>query len=317
MKSKIIVGFHGHCMDGLGALAVMVNRFGEDSVIPVPLSHSKKDESFNALLNAIEAHSGDIKAVTVLDFCFDKEKMFILADETEEEHCHFLVIDHHAGMKDVMDMLVVYTDDHPHADVVFDIGASGAMLTDDFYQEMGGRQHVAEIPVLSYISDADRWVWELPNSKDVNAMLEYLTERKDVQVLISLFGKTALELIDMANNEYSFVRRYVDDTATLYLTGGKTVNLQTVEGGIKAYVKPCDLAFSSVLGARIYEALPEVDAVVLYSGKEKEVFCSVRSSEGHAGSALAVARMFGGNGHPNAAGFRMSREAFCNLFLNL
>lgn len=307
---KIIVGYHGFCMDGIGSLIVTQRKFGMENVIPVPLYHGKKDESFARLIKTIEENEGMVSSLAILDFAFNFDIMSEIEDICVERNLGFLLIDHHDGVKEDVEKLINYSD-RKGTDIVFDAGRSGAYLTWEYYFPS-----IPVPPLLCYIDDGDRYKFNLPHSRNVCATLVYLTGKTDYEELMTHLDKPANELVEFAGPKYDFILEYVNKTVDLYTIGVRTQELEINGEKLSIILKPCDLSFSSLVGEAYYTIRTDVNAVVMYSGVGKEVEVSIRSGElFHNGCAQKIALHFGGNGHPNAAGCRLPREKFVELFL--
>lgn len=307
---KIVVGFHGFCMDGIGSLVAVIHKFGKDNVIPVPLHHSKKAESFQRLTDVIENNSHSVSSVAILDFSFDFDTMSELADQCEDLQLGLLVIDHHEGVFNELKMLMNYSDEQG-TDIVIDASKSGALLTWDYYFPS------KPVPaIFNYIDDADRWQWKLPNSRSINAVLVFLTGKTDYDKLHELMSLSQNEIQQFAGSDYAYIEEYMNKTTDLYTVGVKTQQLNIGNETIDIILKPCDLAFSSVVGEAYYNIRTDVHAVVMYSGVGQNVELSVRSNKQfYPNYARRIAQHFGGNGHPEAAGCRIPRKQFVELFL--
>lgn len=307
---KIIVGYHGFCMDGIGSLAVMIHKWGKENVIPVPLDHAKKEDSFQRLMTTIEQNVGQISIVAILDFSFDFKLMSDIEDICEEHRLGFLLIDHHEGCRGDINQLEVYAD-RSGCSITFDPSRSGAYLTWEHYFPS-----IPVPPVLQYIDDGDRYQFQLPRSREVCGVLVFLTGKKDYDTLVEFLSLPMDSLLSFVDDDMKYVGEYMDKTVDLYTVGVKTQTLKIGEEEFSIILKPCDLAFASMVGEAYYNIRTDVHAVVMYTGLGQEVNVSVRSNgEFHCGAAVKIAQHFGGNGHPNAAGFRIHRKEFVELFL--
>ncbi|UYE93411.1 DHH phosphoesterase [Shewanella phage FishSpeaker] len=307
---KIIIGYHGFCMDGIGSLIVAQRKFGVENVFPVPLDHSKKDESFARLIKTIEENEGVVSSLAILDFAFDFDIMSEIEDICVERNLGLLLIDHHEGMKDEINKFINYSDRNG-TEVIFDTGRSGAYLTWEYYFPS-----IPVPPLLCYIDDGDRYKFNLPSAREVCGTLVYLTGKTDYKELMTHLNKTMDELLTYAGPEYGFITEYVRKTVDLYTVGVRTQELEINGEKLSIILKPCDLAFSSLVGEAYYNIRTDVNAIVMYSGVGKEVNLSIRSgSTFHDGYAKKIAQYFGGNGHPNAAGCKLPRKQFVELFL--
>ena len=139
-NQPIQIWYHGeNCRDGFGAAYAAWKLWGdrptyvplEDRINPPP--HTAAD------------------AIYILDFSFKERATMV---QLEKEVAYLLVIDHHASAQRELEGL-------PFA--IFDMEHSGAVLA---WQHFHPRQPVPEL--LRYIEDRDLWLWELPDSREVN-----------------------------------------------------------------------------------------------------------------------------------------------------
>lgn len=300
----VIVGYHSHCMDGLGALAAAIMGLRDQGfeVVSIPLDHGPSNKSLDKITDTIDTlvlTESFGYQVYLVDFTFNNSQMIELLSGLGHQ-TRLTVIDHHKGQEETYKEIKRLFPHH-QLEIVYDLTKSGAVLTYEYFNPG------LDVPqTLQYIQDRDLWTWKLNDSESVNAGLSFATGKTDVDLLIKTI-------------------KYERKHLPMMLFDGKTVNeeLQTfsetlVQGNvkfIKAKVHPvptlstqqdivvahlfCPANYTSVTGSLLAQHYPEVDAVLMYEFGINDVKLSVRSKKE---LALPLAVKFGGGGHPNASG---------------
>jgi nanoRNase/pAp phosphatase (c-di-AMP/oligoRNAs hydrolase) len=207
--------------------------------------------------------------IWIVDFSFPQEELLKIKQTTP----HVILIDHHDTAK--ADLVGL---DWAH----FNNTKSGAVLTWEF---------VWGTPVpelLLYIQDRDLWQWELPDSRAVNYALRHVP--KDFYVWSNLRicdlktdGKAMMKMAD------SLVSSAVKKAVQLRL------------GHIDVYVVNSS-DFASEIGNELASKSPSMVGAVWHYD-HAGFHWELRSTDDgpHVGE---VAKLYGGGGHANAAGFR-------------
>lgn len=141
MSEKTIVIYHADCYDGFGGAWTAWKRFG--------------DVADYRAMKYTDVMPADLSGAHVyfIDFCYDKETMLAI----EKEAASLTLIDHHAGARDVSEAV---------RDHAFDDARSAATLAWGYFNP--------GVPVpkfLSYIEDGDLWRYALQFSKEIEAYL--------------------------------------------------------------------------------------------------------------------------------------------------
>lgn len=228
------------------------------------------------------------KYVAVADFSFSSETMRDLQLVSKG----FAVFDHHISKKDDIELI----DNH-----VFDSSKCGSMIVYDLLWPDCPRSDF-----VKYINDRDLWLWQMPNSHEINAVVQHTKPSfeswADIENCINNDYTRIVERGRAVLNTTNFLCENVIEDAALV---DFIVNPVTHEKA-KALVFPCNvksLVSDSCHLALNSEAGKEVDFVCGYTvWPDGNVVYSLRSKPHF--DCSAIAKAYGGGGHKNASGFR-------------
>lgn len=275
-----IIFSHGHCSDGFCAAYIAQKRYPEAKIIF--LDHGA---DHTEVLKECEQRD-----VLMLDFSLrTREENDELAASTRS----FQIYDHHKTAQAVLEGA-------PYA--VFDMKRSGAGLTWDylFGKDMNVWSQVVPIGGIdrpwwvSYTEDRDLWNWKLPNSREVCAYLRTLEFTKEAwddlenmdNIAAAFKGEGSLAHIN------HYVREAVKQAQTGVLQGYRTAVLNVPY--LNCSEVGNELAKTHDVSLTYFENASGTYQFSLRSASEIDV------SE--------IAKVFGGGGHKNAAGFQLSLE---------
>lgn len=299
MKPLII--YHDNCADGFGAAFAAWLKFGDDAdYLPM---------QYNQPLDPSKVQYED-RDVYILDFSFPKETMEKLLSAAS----HLVWLDHH---KTAFEMWCGGIPDSEHyircddKRQIFLVNfKSGAMLAWEHFHPG------TLVPYLiQLIDDRDRWVFQYgEESRALHAALSLRRPWtfKDWAALLPR------EVLPNEPNE--------THAGVLAIAEGRTIlryQAQQVEESAKRAL-PCCIPWSDTLTPRaasegmavntpnniseVGHALAKQSGtyglVWYYDAKDKVAQCSLRSIGDY--DVSAIAKAFGGGGHQNAAGFRVS-----------
>lgn len=218
--------------------------------------------------------------VILVDFSYPRDVMLALIDGAKS----VLIIDHHkTAEEDLRDLPA-------KALTVFDMRKSGAMLTWNhlFPGEMA--------PLLfDHIQDRDLWLFHLPMTREITAAV--FSYPMTFESWDSLLQRPMLELEQEGR---TIERKHRADVAALVKGTSRRINFGTVS----VPVANVPWMFASDVGGEL--AKGELFAATYYDDADGRRW-SLRSTNDGA-DVSAIAKAFGGGGHRNAAGFRMTRE---------
>lgn len=261
--------YHANCWDGFCA-AWLARKTLPVLTQFIPVQYG---QPFPSICRA----NDDDGQLYILDFSYKPE---VLSPIIQAGHFkHVVIIDHHKSAQD-------YSVSMPDVEVVFDVRKSGARLTAEYFG-------LPSCGLIDYTEDRDMWWWKLPHSREVNANLR--SYPLDFELWDS-FGRFSAEYL-----------------CTFLKPGGEAIlrrEEQIVEDHVRHAV-PIELGGYTV---------PSVNATVLFSEIAGRLAqdapfgaCYFRRSDGKMQWSLRsrpdavdvseIAKLYGGGGHRNAAGF--------------
>ena len=262
--------YHGNCADGFSAAWVLWKVF----------TNLKINVEFHAGVYQTPPPDVTGKVVYILDFSYKRPVLLEMATQAKV----IIIIDHHkSAMEDLVDLpsnVIPY----------FSLDNSGAMLTWNYF-------HPGIEPplLLRHVEDRDLWKFHLRHTREIQAALfsypyefeiwdHLMTSEKAYDQLI--IDGTAIE------------RKHFKDISELL---GVTTR-DMVIGGYRVPVANLPYTMASDAGHELAKGQPF--AACYWDTPEGRVF-SLRSNKNSVDVA-EVAKQYGGGGHRNAAGFRVS-----------
>ena len=268
------------------------------TAVPVILYHANCDDGFGAAYAAWESlgneadyravHHGDTVTVDdfarrdiyILDFSYEPTVLRAIAAVAKS----VTVLDHHKSA-------AAQWQDAPipaNATIVFDMARSGAQMAWDFFHPGRPRPQLIE-----YIGDRDLWQFALPDSREFSAGLQLVPidfsawQHIDVASIVET-GRTIL----------AYQRRQVESSLN------KPLREVTIGGHRGLAINA--IANTSELGHAL--ALKSGTFGMTFFVKDDDVVCSLRSVAPF--DVSEIAKSFGGGGHAQAAGFRLTVVRF-------
>lgn len=278
-NDKPLVIYHAGCWDGFCAAWVARKALGE--------------------IEAVPAHYGtpppDVKGreVYVLDFSYPFDVMAEMASQSAA----FTVLDHHkTAERAIADLEAMFITHNMAGRARYGIDKSGARMAWEFFGFIGGWDGLPSPWLVDYTEDRDLWRHALPESENINAAL------RSHPLDFALWDEfhDAVGQREMFKREGAAIRRR---------------ERQIVEEHVR-HVRYRDFS----CGNHLWQHIPVVNATVLFSEIAGELAkgspfgaCyfdrhdgkrqwSLRSSADGA-DVSEVAKLHGGGGHRNAAGF--------------
>lgn len=271
---EIAILYHGGCPDGFGGAYAAWKKFG-DTADYIPVKHGKPAPSGLAG-----------KKLYFVDFCYPKDIMNALIRDAAS----VTVLDHHLGNRDVVESMPEYVFDEKH---------SGATIAWAYFHP--------EIPVptlLKYVEEGDLYRFGLPHSREILSYVYTLTDS------FASFDAKNVEkwntFITEIENPVEFARMV--ETGTLFSQYHEHVVVHGVNHaelvhfeGYECYLTGASGEFVSDIGNRLARLKPPIAIIV--SADAEGLRVSLRSDKSV--DVAALARKYGGNGHPAAAGFEI------------
>ncbi len=267
-----LVIFHGGCPDGLVSAWQVWRRYF-DRADYYPGRYGDPPPSCTDRL------------VYIVDFSYPPEQLNKMADEATR----IIVFDHH---ETAVNRFADWRERHD-VELYFDLSHAGCKLTADYFA--GGTNNW----IVDYAEDRDLWKFELPNSREVNAVIattilgkEPLEAFKALEDLrpqpmknVVSQGKGALAQIE------TFIRQLKFAAVRMNFAGHDNIPV----------VNMAMPMVSDVLNVLNQDALFAA-AYTLEKGRAK---FSLRSTKSAHFNVAQLAEKFGGGGHPEAAGFNL------------
>ena len=218
------------------------------------------------------------KDVVMVDFSYKRPVLLEMAEKANS----ILIIDHHkTAAEDLVDLPA-------NVKAKFDMNHSGAMLTwGHFFPDQ------EPPPLLLHIEDRDLWRFALQNTRQIQANV--FSFPYDFQVWDMLMAAAPGAL---AAEGEAIERKHFKDIRELL---GVTTR-DMVIGGYRVPVANLPYTMSSDAGHELAKEHPF--AACYWDTPEGRVF-SLRSTDDGV-DVSAVAKQYGGGGHRNASGFRVS-----------
>lgn len=295
MDANKLVFYHGDCPDGMTAAWAVWKALGAKDVAYVPAYYG-------------EPLSADVagRSVVFVDFCPKPHQLPDIRLAAKD----VLILDHHKSAAKDMDLSI--TPQVPQAEVrgpgfhaLFDLRRSGAGMAWDYYHPG------AQAPLLvEYAQDRDLWLHKLPYTHELAAVMRsYPLTLQDWDALAGRFS--FVEQDDRCLHDYDplviegrSILRYQHKLIDELVAQAVPVEL----GGhkVKATMSPLDLR--SETAGRLAEG--QAFGVTWCMRKNNLYQFSLRVRDGSKGGVdvSEVARLYGGGGHANAAGFEVTAD---------
>ena len=267
-NKKILVLYHGNCMDGSAGAWVAWKKFGDQAEY-LPQERTKIPE--------VDIFKD--KEVYIIDYSFTKEQMLSFEEVAEK----FVCLDHHISAKEGIESLKEYTFDTTH---------SGSYLAwKYFFPE-------SSVPLLiEYISDSDTWTHKLSDYEDIDAYIYRDTEKSSEFLYFEDLSKElgTDEGLERAKRMGKLFREAHEKRVSIYEEKAELINFEGYD--IYAVNAPRDIR--SELGHRLAKKTGLFSMIFSY---EKGIWkCSLRGVKDFDVSVIAIKH--GGGGHKNAAAF--------------
>lgn len=261
--------YHGNCADGFAAAWVV-----RKALAP------KLGDSLTFHAGVYQTPPPDVsdKDVVLVDFSYKRPVLLEMAEEANS----ILILDHHkTAAEDLIDL-----PDNVVAD--FDMNHSGAMLAwDHFFPDQ------PPPPLLLHIEDRDLWRFALARTREIQANV--FSYPYDFQIWDELMAASVEEL---AKEGAAIERKHFKDIDELV----GVVTRRMVIGGYNVPVANLPYTLTSDAGDKL--AKDEPFAACYWDTPQGRVFSLRSTDEGV--DVSQVAKQYGGGGHRNASGFRVS-----------
>ena len=263
--------YHGNCADGFGAAWVVRKALSA-------MALSVGDIEFHA--GVYQEPPPDVagKDVVMVDFSYKRPVILEMAQKAN----NILIIDHHkTAVEDLVDLPANVT-------AKFDMERSGAMLTWKHF--FPGQEPP---PLLLHIEDRDLWRFALQNTREIQANV--FSYPYDFQVWDELMAANVETLVIEGK---AIERKHFKDINELLGVCTRPM----VIGGFNVQVANLPYTLTSDAGHKLAIGAPF--GACYWDTPEGRVFSLRSTDEGV--DVSAIAKQYGGGGHRNASGFRVS-----------
>ncbi len=287
MKSntKIIATYHGACLDGSSAAAVLKLKHPEVKFFPIKSNvHTEIRNEVLSILNSDKEYE-----LYILD-----NPWFI--EDFAKTGNKITILDHHIGEFENLNSI---TKKYPNVEYVFDNDKSGASLTWSYLFKN------KEVPkFIWHIEDGDLYRYD---EKEKSKLVEsYATIYIDnIDKFITFINSDIMEIYKKAEPVLDYQNMLID----YYLRNAQALHLNIHGYKIKAYniasIRPVVSDVGNIISQKTKEP------VVMFKIFGNTVNLSFRSaSENYKPYPVDLAQICGGNGHKLAAGATMSLNEF-------
>lgn len=299
MKNKPLVVYHGPaCLDGIAAAACMYRVFGDDAEYAVGKYQSE---------NTLNFFNRDVYLV---DFSYSRQFMI---DSVLPVANTVYLIDHH---KTAIDSLLDLANNYSNFITAWaSSDYSGAMLAWNFLHGLLPGEINDELPtseIIEIIQDRDLWRFNRADTKDVTA--ELFHRKLDYKSMEKLLSANSLEVLELRHRGKIISDVNTKHCETLLKIARRTINLHYTafdkDGNSEGEgVHTIDFVnappmFSSEIGNMIAQEKGMGGTYYDTVGNREFSLRSIGDID-----VSAIAKMFGGGGHKNAAGFKLPLSA--------
>lgn len=212
--------------------------------------------------------------VYLLDFCYKRDTMVRLC----EQATRVVVLDHHITAPPEVEGLPLT--------FVYDVNKSGARLAAEYF--------LGKVPVIAaYVEDRDLWRWRLRYTHEVNSMIRLLPYEFDAWTRFA----------DQLNREFTSIVHDGEVLCRYVEAEVLKITLRAWTATIDGHDVPC--VNTGVYMSEVGEALckDKPFAATYFDRADGKRIWSLRS-RGSGLDVSKIAKMYGGGGHKQAAGFQ-------------
>jgi len=262
--------YHSSCYDGFGAAYAAWKKFGYNNTIYSRTKYLPVSYGFPP------PDMPDATEVFIVDFSY---KADILKDLAAK--CPITVIDHHKTAKEELESLEGCKE---NIKLDFDMNRSGALMTWDWF-------HIEPAPLLiQHISDRDLWKFKMEGTAQIHkALVSYPME-------FELWDDFNVE--SLKKEGVTCERLYSQLVQNII----KSAWMKEIAGHMVPVVNT-SIAWSEV-GYALIEKYPDSPFAASFTVFDNQTMWSLRSKSF---DVSTVAKLFGGGGHKDAAGFKTQR----------
>lgn len=301
--TETIVIYHGGCRDGFCA-AWVVNKYlmMQNNAAMHPDTWIKP--TYHPGFYGQEPPDCKDKQVIIVDFCYPIDVMQRIFDSAKS----VTWLDHHKTAQPVADYLNQYGTSYPDVKFVFDNSRSGAGIAWDYL--FGDKERPW---LVDYVEDRDLWKKELDNTDTVNAYISSLEFSFKLWDLVNSdgLGNVLLKGSAVERKTEQYVREVCKN---VYFRNINQSNIRNENGKYTIasnqywmqipVVNICQVDCSEVLHELCIRYNTAAFSMYWFKRADGMYQYGLRSIEDF--DVSTVAKLFGGGGHKNAAGFQLN-----------
>lgn len=278
-KDPLVI-YHAHCADGVAAAWAFKFFLGTEV------------EFFAGAYGKEPPHCAG-RAVYFVDFCYPLEVMCAVLAVASQ----VTVLDHHVTSLKAMEPL----EGNPKMDIAYSTSArSGAMLAWLFLTQ---QHHSSELAPSFLLHVEDRDLWRFKHHQTNPLMAYFFSNEVSIE-------NVAMMIADMGNPQVrgeilAIGHALIKNKETIVKNILATAKRRIILFGFDVPLINCSGMFASDVGN--IASRDELFAVT-YQDNEGERQFSLRSQQEGGMDVSEIAKKFGGGGHKNASGFKVSRD---------
>lgn len=276
---KTLCIYHDNCADGFGAAWVVHRSLGVENV------------EFLAGHYGMTPPDVTGRVVIIVDFSFPLETLQVMAQQAQA----VLILDHHKTAAEALDEVAraplhyyAWAETLPKLSTVFDMNRSGAGITWDFFFP-----HIQRPALINHIEDRDLWRFKLEGTREILANL--FSYPHDLEVWDGLMQQPMSAAINAGS---AINRKHHKDVADLVASSKRRMVIagHDVPVANLPYIHASDAGHLMAQGEKF---------AACYQDTADYRYFSLRSSD-EGMDVSEIAKQYGGGGHRNAAGFKVS-----------
>lgn len=278
-----LVIYHANCMDGFAAAWAAWTKLGDKETHYWPMSYG--DDPISKIKVVPRGLT-----IYIVDFSFPREVLKRMC----EADVKVVILDHHKTAEvDLTD----WPDQPENLEIHFDMERSGAKMAWDYF-----RPYDPAPSLISYVQDRDLWRKVLLYSEEINQFISTLPHNFDSWTSASYLLRNRFD--EAKHIGESVLRKHGQIVADIVKTA-RPIKFHIDGKTVSGLAANCTGHFASDVGHELCK-LSGTFGATYCSGNDGSVKWSLRS-EGDF-DVSAIAKLFGGGGHKNAAGFTLREE---------
>jgi len=280
-----VIFYHKNCLDGLAAAWAVWHNFQKDG-IQTRHQGVKYDEPMPTF--------GKGDDVFIVDFSYSPSEIAEAAKKART----LTLIDHHITAQRAHETYWAETPLPDNVRIIFSQDHSGCVLTWRYFKP---NQTIPRL--LGLIEDHDLWRFKEDSTKAVMCALH-----SQIPIGINKFdGLMSQDSIEELESLGKILLEQREKTVFRLQAKQHWIRL----GDAKGLAVNAPPEFSNELGHELAKASGTFGVSYQFDGTNQRWFFAIRSSGDY--DVSAIAQLYGGGGHKNAAGFSVNRETFFTL----